>query len=124
MARLPEIVQKAWAARNCPPTLTTVGSDGVPNSVYVTNVALLDAGTIAVADGAFCKTRANILNGSKGVFLFLTEAAAYQIKGRFEYHTDGPVMDAAKNWADFTWPVHGIALLKVEEVYNGAEKLA
>lgn len=124
MAKLPQIVIDAWKQRNCPPTLTTVDSKGEPNSVYVTNVTLLDDERIGIADGAFSKTRANIQSGSRGTFLFLTEQAAYQIKGRFEYHAEGPEMEHAKSWADFTWPVHAIAVLKVEAVFNGAEQLA
>jgi len=124
MAKLPEEVLKAWKDRNCPPTLTTVNAKGIPNSVYVANVTLLDDESIGIADGAFSKTRENILSQSAGTFLFLTEEAAYQIKGHFEYHKEGAVMEAAKDWADFSFPVHAIAVLKVDAVYNGAEQLA
>lgn len=124
MAKLPEEVLKAWKERNCPPTLTTVNAEGIPNSVYVANITLLDDESIGIADGAFSKTRENILNKSAGTFLFLTEKAAYQIKGHFEYHKEGPVIEGAKDWADFTFPVHAIAVLKVDAVFNGAEQLA
>lgn len=124
MAKLPEVVLQAWEQRNCPPTLTTVNADGVPNSVYVSNVKLLDDEHIAIADGAFNKTRENILHGSTGCLLFLTEQGAYQLKGHFDYHREGPVKDDATHWAKPVWPIQAVVVLNIESVYRGAVQLA
>ena len=123
MSKLPEKVLELWPLRSTPPVLTTVNSKGIPNSVYVTNITLQDDEFIAIADGAFSKTRENILGGSPGSFLFLTENAAIQLKGTFTYHSEVEEMEKAKTWADFKFPVKAIVRFKAEEAYNGAEKL-
>lgn len=125
MAKLPEIVSEAWENRKGALVLTTVGSDGVANSIYATCVAKYNEETLVVVDNYFDKTRKNILSGSeKGVILFITENdKAYQVKGTLEYHKEGPIFDDMKTWNSDQHPGHAAAVLKVEEVYKGAEKL-
>ena len=124
MAKLPEIVSKAWENRKGPQVLTTVSADGIANSIYATCVSKYDEETLVVADNYFDKTRKNILSGSKGVLLFITEDdKAYQIKGTIEYLKEGPIFDDMKKWNPEQHPGHAAAALKVEEVYAGAEKL-
>ncbi len=124
MAIIPEDVVKAWNERKGPVVLTTVDADGVPNTIYVTCVKLLENSAIVVADNYFDKTRKNILAGSKGSALFITDAGkAFQLKGRFEYLKEGPIFDDMKSWNPEKHPGHAATVLKVEEGYSGAEKL-
>ena len=124
MALRPEDVGRAWEKRKGAVVLTTVDKDGVPNSIYATCVSKYDEETIVVADNYFDKTQKNILAGSKGSVLFITdEGASFQIKGRIEYLKDGPVFDDMKKWNPTKHPGHAAAALKVEEVYSGAKKL-
>ena len=126
VARLPEEALKAWDERQGPCVLTTVGSDGNPNSAWVTCVKLVADDTIVVADNKLHKTRENIKAGSKVSVLYLTPAKkTYQIKGTVDYQTDGPLYeDMKKNWLDPKFPGNAAAVISVKEVYSGAEKLA
>ena len=124
MAALPEKVSKAWDDREGPIVLSTVNGDGIPNAIYATCVSKFDESTIVIANNYFSKTLENILAGSKGTILFLTkEGKSYQLKGRIEYHKEGPVYEDMKKWNPEKHPGHAAAALNVEEVYSGAEKL-
>lgn len=125
MRKLPEIVRDAWIKRDGPFVFATTSRSGIPNVVYVSSVHIYDEHTIVVADNYFDKTRINILGGSRGALLFLTkQRLSYQLKGRIEYHTSGPVFEAMKlnNRSDL--PGIAAAALHVEEAYCGAERLA
>ena len=77
-----------------------------------------------MADNYFCKTRANIQRGTQGAVLFLTkERKAYQIKGPLTYHTQGEVFKNMQSWHDPKYPGVAATLLRIEEVYSGAEQL-
>lgn len=124
MTTLPEAVYKAWEKREGPVVLTTVDEDGMPNAIYATCVSKYSPDTLVVADNYFHKTRANILTGSKGSVLFITdEGRSYQIKGTIEYHTSGPIFDAMKEWNPRTLPGNAAVALKVEQVFAGAKRL-
>ncbi len=124
MSRLPENVSKAWSDRKGPVVLTTVDKNGVPNAIYATCVSKFDEEKIVIADNYFDKTRKNILGGSTGSLLFITnEGKAFQIKGAIEYHKEGNIFQDMKKWNPGKHPGHAAAALKVEEVYSGAQKL-
>jgi predicted pyridoxine 5'-phosphate oxidase superfamily flavin-nucleotide-binding protein len=124
MSALPEIVVESWENRKGAPVFTTVSKDGICNSVYVTCVSLYNKETIIIADNYFNKTRQNILDGSRGVFLFITESdKAYQIKGKIEYLKEGKLFDDMKSWNPERHPGHAAVILRIEEVYSGADKL-
>ena len=77
-----------------------------------------------MADNYFQKTRSNIQNGSKGSLLWITdEGAAYQVKGPIEYATEGPMFERMKECVDEKHPRVAAAVIHVEEVYSGADKL-
>ncbi len=125
MAALPEAVCKAWENREDAIVLTTVDAEGNPNAIYATCVRKFSEDTLVVADNFFTKTRANILSGSKGSLLFITkEGKSYQVKGRFEYHTEGAIFDDMKQWNPARLPGHAAVALKVEHVFCGGEQLA
>ncbi len=124
MPALPEKVSQAWEDRAGPIILSTVAADGTPNAIYASSVSKYREDTIVVSDNFFSKTRENIRTGSRGSVLFITkDNTAYQIKGSFEYHTEGDIYDDMKKWNPDRLPGHAAAALKVEEVYSGAEKL-
>ncbi|OGV48789.1 MAG: pyridoxamine 5-phosphate oxidase [Lentisphaerae bacterium GWF2_44_16] len=121
---LPEEICKAWANRDKVTILATAGESNLPNVIYVTCVELYQSKKIVIADNYFDKTRKNILAGSKGSFLFKTrENKTYQIKGFFEYVTEGEIFDFMKTWNPLKHPGHAAAILNPEEIYSGAEKL-
>ncbi len=119
-----ETLKEAWGLRAGPAILATVDAEGNPNSVYVLSMKLLDDGRIAVMDNYFHKTRENIKNGSRGSFLFLAKPRKpYQAKGPIEYLSAGPVYEGLKAAVDPKHPRVAAAVLTVEELYSGAEKL-
>ena len=124
MTALPKTVRDAWADREGPVVLATVSKTGVPNIIYAGCVEIFGEDKLVVADNYFDKTRANILNGCKGALLFITkERKAYQAKGTLEYHTEGEMFDDMKKWNPEKHPGHAAAVLNVEEIYSGSEKL-
>jgi hypothetical protein len=124
MAKMPETVAKAWEGREGPIVLATVDKKGTPNAIYATCVGKPDDEHLVVADNYFSKTRANIEAGSKGALLFITKGGeAYQVKGTVQRHTSGLYFAGMKKWLDPKMPGHAAAVLSVEEVYCGSEKL-
>ncbi len=120
-----EILKEAWGLREGPAVLTTVDARGIPNSVYVLSMQLLEDGRIAIMDNYFSKTRENIKNGGKGTFLFLAKPRKpYQAKGSIEYLTSGSVYEELKASVDPKHPRLAAAVLRVEELYSGSERLA
>lgn len=124
MPKLPEKVINAWFTRKGPVIFTTVDGNGMPNAIYATCVNRWSEDRIMIADNYFDKTRKNILQGSKGSILFMTEAnKAYQLKGTIEYHKEGDIFQNMKKWNPSQHPGYAAAVLVIEEVYSGAEKL-
>jgi len=125
MARLPDRVFQALQSNDSPAVFTTVDPTGNPNSAYVMLVKIDDPNMVLLNDSVFTKTRANILSGSRGAVVFLTaDHKAYQIKGDLKYHTSGPIFDHMRASVD---PIHARVAaveLVVDEVYEGAERLA
>jgi hypothetical protein len=123
MAELPEEVKKAWDDRKGAIVLTTVCQDGTPNSIWASCVSTYGSDKIVVADNFFNKTRENIEAGTKASVLLITAAGkSYQIKGPAEYHTAGEIFDNMKSW-NGDRPGHAAAVVNVEEVYSGADRL-
>jgi hypothetical protein len=124
MAKMPEKASKGWERREGPVVLATVDGKGVPNAIYATCVSQPDAEHLLVADNYFAKTRANIEGGSRGALLFITkDGEAFQVKGSLRRHATGPYFDGMKKWLDLQFPGHAAAVLSIEEVYCGSEKL-
>ena len=97
MSALPEVAAQAWEKRQGPIVLATVDSLGGPNIIYATCVRRSGEDQIVIADNYFAKTRANILAGSKGSLLFITQdGKAYQVKGVFEYLTSGEIYEIGR----------------------------
>lgn len=123
---LPETIKLAWEKKQAVAVFTTVSEDSIPNSIYVTCISLFDGNKIIIANNFFDKTMKNILSGNKGTILFITKdekPKAYQIKGSIEYVTEGKAFDNMKEWNPKHLPGHGAAIITVEEIYSGSEKL-
>lgn len=124
MSELPQIVEDAWENLEKPIIFSTVNQDKMPNSVYIGLFKNLGSGKILLADNYFSKTLENIQNDSKGSILFITnERKSYQLKGSIQYYTEGDIYNDMKKWLDPKYPGKGAAILVVEEIYCGAEKI-
>jgi predicted pyridoxine 5'-phosphate oxidase superfamily flavin-nucleotide-binding protein len=124
MNSLSEEICKAWENKEDAIILSTVDKDGTPNSIYATCVGLYQNSQIVIADNYFDKTRKNIQAGSKGSALFITkDGKAYQIKGNFEYVTEGPIFDFMKSWNPQKHPGHAAAVLNPVSAYSGAKQV-
>lgn len=124
MKKLPELVNKAWDNRQETVIFSTVSADGSPNSIYATSVVMHNENRIVVANNYFKKTMENILAGSTGSILFITkDERSYQIKGKIDYFTEGEIFDEMKKWNPARLPGHGVAVISIDEVYAGAERL-
>ena len=124
MSKLPEIILNAWKTQSGAPVMTTVDKNGVSNSIYVKSISIFNNEKITIANNYFDKTFQNIINGCSGNFLFITEEyKPYQLKGTYEYLTEGPEFDDMKTWNPAKHPGHGVAVLKIEEIYSGSTKI-
>jgi len=124
MNKFPEIVSEAWKTKKGPIVFSTVNKQGIPNSIYATCVSLFNDEKILVANNFFSKTFENISSGSTGSILFLTaEDKSYQIKGTISYFTEGELFDDMKKWNPTRLTGHGVAVLEIQEVYAGAQKI-
>ncbi len=126
VAKVPENARTAWNERQGACVFTTANPDGTPNSIWVSCVKMADEETIVVADNFFDKTRKNIdLNQKVSLLYIAPEKRSFQIKGTVSYQTNGPHYDdMKKDWLDPKMPGRGAAVIQVEEVYSGAEKIA
>ena len=114
----------AWDEREGPAVLATVDTDRRPNAIYVGEIRYRSDGEFVIADNYFDKTRKNIKAGSSGAILFITkDRKAYQAKGTLSYHTEGTVFGAMQVWHEPRHPGVAATVLRVEELYCGAEKL-
>lgn len=116
---------KAWDNRDGAAIFVTVAVDGTPNAIYVTCMGKYDDSTIVIADNYFNKTRENLLGPNHhGVLLFTTkDGKTCQIKGKLEYHREGPAFDFMKTWNPKKHPGNAAAVLRVESAFSGAAQL-
>jgi hypothetical protein len=126
VAKLPENARSAWNERQGACVFTTANPDGTPNSIWVSCVKMADEETIVVADNFFDKTRKNLdLNPKVSLLYIAPEKRSFQVKGTVSYQTSGPLYDdMKKGWLDPKLPGRAAAVIQVEAVYSGAEKIA
>jgi len=125
MTPIPEAVKNEWKNKHDAIVLTTVNSEGVPNSIYATQAALFGNNNVLVANNKFKKTLENIEVCKKATVLFITkEMKSYQLKGTISYKTKGDEFDDMKKWNRADLPGYGVAIIEVNEVFSGAQKLA
>ena len=123
MTRLPDNVIKAISKQETFPVATS-NKDQVPNVVYITYLKVIDDQTVLIADNYLNKTRDNILSNGKIAFAVCDEEkGSFQIKGTAERQTEGDMFEEVKKWVPDRLPKVAAVVMKVEEVYNGAEKI-
>lgn len=121
MTKIPDVVKKAISEQKlfCVATST---SKGIPNVVYIKYLKVVDDRTILIADNYFNKTRDNILSNGKIAFAVLDkEKGSFQIKGTARRLTEGDMFDEVQRWVTEKLPKAAAIVIKVEEIYNGAE---
>jgi predicted pyridoxine 5'-phosphate oxidase superfamily flavin-nucleotide-binding protein len=124
MARIPNVVYRALQELDTPAVFTTVDPNSNPNAAYVMLVKVDNPEIVLLNDSVFSKTRENILSGSRGSVVFLTaEHKAYQLKGALTYHTSGPLFDHMRSVVEEIHARVAAVELRVDEAYEGAEKL-
>jgi uncharacterized protein len=124
MNTIPPAVLNAWKEREPICVLATTAPDGTPNAIYVGIVGLFDESTLFIANNYFQKTKENILAGSNASLLFITkEKKAFQIKGPITLEDSGPIFEEMKRINPGKHPGHSAAVLRVESVFSGAERL-
>ena len=108
--------------------LSTASRDGKPNTIYLTFLMVHDDEHVLIADNKFFKTERNLRENPIISFLVMDEKnrKAYQLKGRAELHTEGGLFQETVRWVKERKPdlvPKAAVLMKVEEIYSGAEKI-
>lgn len=128
MTAVPEKVRKAYETLSAFP-VATASPDGKPNLIYMTFLRMIDDETLELADNFFHKTRQNLEDNPWVTVTFWgpDTDGSYQVKGKTEIITKGPVFDECVAWVkenhDSLEP-KACVRVHVEEIYSGADKLA
>jgi len=124
MARLPEAVKNAIAEQEVFPVATS-DRDGTPNVAYIKYLKVVDDETVLMADNYLAKTRDNIVNNGKVAFVVLDEEkGSFQVKGTAQRFIEGPFFDEMRRWVPDRLPREAAVVMQVEDLYNGADRLA
>ena len=124
MAQLPEAVKKAISKQEVFPVATS-NQDQIPNVAYIAYLKVIDDQTVLIADNYLDKTRNNILSNGRIAFAVLDEEkGSFQIKGIAERQTKGDLFDEVQKWVPDELPKVAAVIMKIEEIYNGAERVS
>ena len=124
MARLTNEIKTAISKQESFPVATS-NQDLVPNVVYISYLKVIDDETVLIADNFLHKTRDNILSNGNVSFAVLDEKkGSFQIKGKAQRLMDGPLFDEVQKWVSDDLPKVAAVVMSVEEIYNGAERIA
>lgn len=104
-AALSEAVKAALAAMRIVPVATT-SADGMPNVVPLRFVRIVDEETIVIADNYMSKSARNLAENPHLALAVWDSASkqAFQIKGRAQILTSGPVFDETAAWVSAEKP--------------------
>ncbi|RLF21550.1 MAG: pyridoxamine 5'-phosphate oxidase [Thermoprotei archaeon] len=102
---------------------STASKDGKPNAVPIIFVKVLSDEEILIADNFFNKTRRNLeVNPQASLTFWNPETReGYQVKGKVEIYTSGPIFEKAIEVVKAVKPnlqTKAGVLLRVEEVYS------
>ncbi|NBC84002.1 MAG: pyridoxamine 5'-phosphate oxidase family protein [Bacteroidetes bacterium] len=124
MTKIPEKIVNEWNNKQDAVVLTTISAIGIPNSIYVTQVALFDDNKVLIANNKFKKTLENIEVCKEATVLFITKKTkSYQLKGSVSYKTEGEEFNDMKKWNRADLPGYGVAIVDVQEIFSMAEKI-
>lgn len=124
MVPLPDEVKKAISRQEVFPVATS-SEDNTPNVVYIKYLKVIDDHTVLIADNYLHKTRKNILANSRIAFVVLDEEkGSYQVKGTAERLEEGPLFEEVRDWVPEDMPRSGAVKINIEEIYNGADRVA
>ncbi len=124
MAKLSEAVKSAIAKQEVFPVATS-HRDGTPNVIYIKYLKVVDDETVLMADNYLNKTRDNILDNGKIAFVVLDEEkGSFQVKGTAQRFTEGPLFEHMQQWVSDRLPRVAAVVMQVQDVYNGADRLA
>jgi uncharacterized protein len=109
--------------------VATATPDGVPNLIYIAFLRVIDDETLEIADNQFDKTRRNLEQNPVMSLTFWSpeRTGCYQVKGRAEIITGGPLYQNCVNWVhsqNTKLTPKAAVRLHVTEIYAGAERLA
>ena len=123
MTQLTDEIKKAISQQDFFP-VATCNQNGIPNVIYIKYLKVIDDNTVLIADNYFCKTRDNIANNGKIAFVVLnSDKGSYQIKGTSERFEKGPMYDEIQRWVPEKYPRTAAVVMKVVEIYKGAERI-
>ena len=122
MVKMPPEVQEVINKQK-PVPVATADSNGKPNVIFVTFLRIVDDETIQIADNFFNKTRANLNeNPQISIVGYDSETKrSFQVKGRVDIMTEGPVYEDVKAWVHArskAMPMMSAVVMHVEEIYN------
>ncbi|MEM0217866.1 MAG: pyridoxamine 5'-phosphate oxidase family protein [Candidatus Nezhaarchaeales archaeon] len=103
--------------------LATSSRDGKPNAVPIIFVWPWSDEEVVIADNFFLKTRANIEENPVASLTFWDPETreGYQIKGKVQVHTSGPIFEEVASRVRSIRPTlktKAAVIIKVEEVYT------
>lgn len=103
---------------------TTVGDNGVPNTIAVACVKVIEPNKLLITDNFMNKTRINLLKNRKVAIAVWSkdEEEGYQIKGEAEYLTEGEYKDMVDKMEDNQGLAHKAAIVvTVQEIWDLAK---
>ena len=120
MDKIPQEAMDLFTDRESSKVLATVDASGKPNVAAKGSLTALSADTLAFADIAGGKTRANLEATGKVAVAVSKGRAGYQVKGTLqEFQTSGPIFDSfSKALAPMQITPKAVGIIKVEEVFN------
>ena len=120
MTILPDTVLDALAESTSVTMASTVDSQGKPNTVVISTIAVVDLETLAFADACLGKTKVNLKEtGKLTVTVVTSQGTAHQIQCTFvHFDNKTPLFDT---WHEAVWQkmsiqIKGVGIAKVDNV--------
>ena len=120
MAKMSQEVMNLFKDPEASKVLASVDANGTPNVAPKGSLTALDEETIAFADIAGGKTRANLETTKKAAVAAFKMPTGHQVKGVFQgFQTSGPLFDQfAKMLKSMGMNIQAVGTIKVEEVHS------